>query len=97
MRCKDLVNTTLKDFYKQNKDIGDALIISKRVVLIKLVVGNYYGIIDSNNNKTVVKCLETSPRLVFLSESGIPGPINIIDFLWEKSPEEMFKPDCCNG
>jgi hypothetical protein len=96
MKCFALQDTTLKQFYENHKDNKDSLIISSRLVLVNLQIGYYYGIVDSQGQKQVYKCIELNPP-VFTSDAGVPGRFMIHDVLWEKSPEEMFKPDCCNG
>lgn len=94
---KNIVDKTLQEFYNDNKDFKDASMIGGPIVLLKLVVGNYYGIVDSQGEKLVAKCIDASRKPVFLTVNGRIGPLTVTQVIWEKTEEEMFKPDCCNG
>lgn len=101
MACRSgIMDKTLEEFYNENKDMKNALVIGGPITLLRLEVGNYYGIVNTNGEKLVLKCIEKDAqfgkRPVFLSVNGIVGPLTIKEVLWEKSEEEMFKPDCCN-
>lgn len=98
MACKSgIVDKTLEEFYNENKDLKNALLIGGPITLLYLVVGNYYGIVDSNGEKLVLKCIEAGKKPVFLTVNGRIGSLTIKEVFWEKTEEEMFMPDCCNG
>lgn len=97
MKCWTFFDKTLKEFIKENKDYSDFQLLGK-IVLIQWVVGHYYGIVDKNGTKHIVKCLSVDragKNPVFTSDTTMVGPLTIDTILWEKSEEEMFKSDCC--
>ena len=100
IKCFEPIDGTLKDFYNAHKDLKNYRMIGY-FTLVDWQVGHYYGVQLQDGTKQVLRCTQVednNSRPTFVSETTpIAGPINITKIIWEKSEEEMYKPDCCNG